>query len=122
MVYVGNVVAESVTNMNPESNPTWPLVDVDVSDRQGLSKVDCVAVWFFCRNRKVTVSPICAVMFEGSKISFPGPPTVMTWSFETAVLVGAAAAVVVGAVAVVATALVEVVAAIPLAAFWKAPN
>ena len=63
-------------------------------------------------------------MFEGSKISLPGPPTVTTWLLDMPdVVVGDAAAVVVvaGAVAVVATALV-VVAAIPLAAFWKASN
>jgi hypothetical protein len=66
----------------------------------------------------VIVSPIWAVMFEGSKISLPGPPTVTTWLLEMAdVVVGDAA----GAVAVVAAALV-VVAAIPLAAFWKASN
>ena len=67
------------------------------------------------------VSPIWAVMFEGSKISRPGPPTVTTWLLEMADVAVGDAAVVAGAVAVVATALV-VVAAIPLAAFWKASN
>jgi len=51
--------------MNPESNPTCPLVDVNVNALQGSAKVDCVAVWFFAWNSNVTVSPACAVMFEG---------------------------------------------------------
>jgi hypothetical protein len=28
---------------------------------QGLAKVDCVAVWFFCMKTKVTISPGLAV-------------------------------------------------------------
>jgi len=37
----------------PESKPL-------VAGEQGLAKVDCVAVWFFCMKTKVTVSPTLA--------------------------------------------------------------
>jgi len=65
--------------MNPESNPTCPVVEVEAKDLHGLAKVDCVTVWFFCWNWKVTVSPALAVMLLGVKKSFPVPPTTTWW-------------------------------------------
>jgi hypothetical protein len=59
---------------NPESKPTWPLVELEESFWQGLAKLDCVAVWFFWWNSKVMVSPGCVVIFEGSN-NRPVPPT-----------------------------------------------
>ena len=59
---------------NPESKPTWPLVELEASIWQGLAKLDCVTVWFFWWNSKVMVSPGCAVIFEGSKTRVV-PPT-----------------------------------------------
>jgi hypothetical protein len=64
---------------NPESNPTCPVVEVEAKDLHGLAKVDCVTVWFFCWNWKVTVSPALAVMLLGVKKSFPVPPTTTWW-------------------------------------------
>lgn len=59
-VHVGKVVAVSATAMNPESNPTAPVVPVDESGLHGLANVLCVAVWFFWWNSNVMVSPGCA--------------------------------------------------------------
>ena len=39
--HVGKVVASSATGINPESNPTWPVVDVNVNARQGVANDDC---------------------------------------------------------------------------------
>jgi len=39
--HVGKLVEPSGTGINPESNPTWPLVDVSAKARQGLANVDC---------------------------------------------------------------------------------
>ncbi len=47
-------VAYEGRTYNPESNPF-------AACEQGLAKVDCVAVWFFCLKVKVTVSPGAAV-------------------------------------------------------------
>jgi len=65
MFHVGKVVAPSATGTNPESNPTWPLVDVKVKARQGVANDDCVTVWFFCWNWNMITSPTCAVILEG---------------------------------------------------------
>lgn len=42
----------------------------------GESKVDCVAVWFWLRKVKMTVSPMAAFSSWGSKTRPCGPPTV----------------------------------------------
>jgi hypothetical protein len=118
-------------------------VDVSVKEMHGSANVDCVAVWFTCLNWNVTVSPIWAVMFEGLNESWPGPPTIIVWSFESAggveevtvavaaVVVAAVvvAAVVVAAVivaavvvAAVVVAAVVVAAVAPIAAAWNAAN
>lgn len=68
---------------NPESNPLCPLVLVSVRATQGAANVLCVAVWFFCRNWNVTVSPIWAVTFDGLNARMPGPPTTTIWSEES---------------------------------------
>jgi hypothetical protein len=65
IVHVGKVVALAATGMNPESNPTCPVVLVDASSAHGAAKELCVAVWFFCWNSNVIVSPGCAVMLLG---------------------------------------------------------
>jgi hypothetical protein len=49
---------------------------VEASISQGAAKLDCVTVWFFTWNSKVTVSPGCAVIFEGWKVKGP-PPTMI---------------------------------------------
>lgn len=88
IVNSGKVVAFAATGMNPESNPvSWPFVD-SASFSHGASNEDCVAVWFFTMNWKVTVSPGCAVMFEGL-YTRSAPPTTTTW-FELAATVGSA--------------------------------
>jgi hypothetical protein len=70
---------EGKSPYNPESNPDCPLVEVEDKDLHGLAKEDCVTVWFFCWNWKVTVSPAFAVMLLGVKKSFPVPPTTTWW-------------------------------------------
>ena len=66
-VKVGKAVALAETGMKPESKPTCPEVEVEVRERQGALKEDCVTVWFFTMNWKVIVSPTCAVILEGEK-------------------------------------------------------
>lgn len=85
----GPLILSAATNWKPESKPPDNGV-------QGLSKEDCVTVWFFCRKVNVTVSPIAAFWgkeLEGyydlnqeSRLTTevglkattpPGPPTVM---------------------------------------------
>lgn len=58
---------------------------VCVSGTHGCANVLCVAVWFFCWNTNVTVSPTWAVMFDGLKKTLFGPPTTTRWSEEIAV-------------------------------------
>jgi hypothetical protein len=105
---------------NPESKPTWPLVEVEASFRQGAAKLDWVAVWFFWWNSKVIVSPGCAVIFAGWKVK-ELPPTMILWSWEVEdgeVAVAAGAAL--DAAGEVDEVPVEVV--FPMAAARKAGN
>jgi hypothetical protein len=44
--------------MKPESMP--PAIFL-----QGSAKVDCVAVWFFCMNTNMTMSPTAALIDSG---------------------------------------------------------
>jgi hypothetical protein len=74
--HVGCMKEERKRTYNPESKPTWPLVELEESIWQGLAKLDCVTVWFFWWNSKVMVSPGCAVTFEGSKVRVV-PPTMI---------------------------------------------
>jgi hypothetical protein len=46
---------------------------------QGASKVDWVAVWFWLRKVKMTVSPTVALSSCGLKARPCGPPTVTLW-------------------------------------------
>jgi len=75
IVKVGSDAAFDATGMNPESNPTCPLVLVRVKLIQGSEKLLCVTLWLPCAKRKVIVSPTSAVMLEGSYVSWPFPPT-----------------------------------------------
>lgn len=75
--------------MNPESKPTWPFVLVFARLMQGSAKLLCVAVWFACMNRKVTVSPTSAEMFDGEYVSSPFAPTNTRWSDDVVVAGGA---------------------------------
>jgi hypothetical protein len=59
----------------PELNPSLWKKEVSARGWQGAPKLDCVAVWFFDRNSKVTVSPIPAVILGGLKANFPSAPT-----------------------------------------------
>ena len=77
IVNVGAVVTFAA-GMKPESNPLWPFVLDCARGVHGSANELCVAVWFFCMNWNVTVSPICALMFAGENVNFPGPPTT-TW-------------------------------------------
>jgi len=65
---------------NPESKPICPVVLVEDKARHGVSNELAVTVWFFWWNSKVTVSPICAVMFDGLYARMLGPPTMILWS------------------------------------------
>jgi hypothetical protein len=111
---------------NPESKPTWPLVEVDESIWQGAAKLDWVAVWFFTWNSNVIVSPGWAVMFAGWKVRPPVPPTITLWSCEVdEVAVEEAGETMLDTVEEVvdgATEDTEPTAALPMAAAWKAAN
>jgi hypothetical protein len=107
---------------NPESKPTWPLVELEESIWQGLAKLDCVTVWFFWWNSKVMVSPGCAVIFEGSKVRAV-PPTMTLWSLD--VEEGVVEDAVVEGVALDAAGDAEeeeFVVVFPMAAAWNAAN
>jgi hypothetical protein len=54
--------------MKPESKPP-------VSRSQGVVKADCVAVWLFDMNVKITMSPTAASMVSGVYTNPAEPPT-----------------------------------------------
>jgi hypothetical protein len=119
---------------NPESKPTWPLVEVDESIWQGAAKLDWVAVWFFWWNSNVIVSPGRAVMFAGWKFRPLVPPTITLWSCEVEEVVveeagdamletvGEAILDTAGEVYNGATEDAETAAVLAMAAAWKAAN
>ena len=88
---------------NPESKPDCPDSARLV---QGFEKLLCVAEWFACVNRNVTMSPTFAVMFDGSNASLPSAPTITMCSAN--VLFDAAAELVADADAVSETVTVVV--------------
>lgn len=63
--------------MNPESKP--PARGV-----QGLSKLDCVTVWFFWWKVNRTMSPTFALTDGGLNFRTPGPPTITSIVAERA--------------------------------------
>lgn len=58
----------SLFGMNPESKPSASFL-------QGLSKVDCVTVWFCEWKTKTTESPTGAEMESGVNMRPASPPT-----------------------------------------------
>jgi len=63
---VGKSVEPLATGTNPDEIPTILGVTVVlVNCVQGAAKVDCVTVWFFEANTKVTISPAAAVILLG---------------------------------------------------------
>lgn len=66
------VLHQASITYNPESKPDCPASARLV---HGSEKLLCVAEWFPCVNRNVTISPTFAVMFDGSNASSPSAPT-----------------------------------------------
>jgi len=66
--------------MKPEWMPVMLLCSE--TGAHGLSKVDCVTVWFFGANWNCTMSPTAAVILLGEYLStavpFEAPPTLTT--------------------------------------------
>lgn len=79
--HCGKVVEPLATGRKPELIPIiGGFAVVFCIWLQGVTNVDCVAVWFLAINWKVTVSPATAVIFDGLNVRVPFPPTMIRWS------------------------------------------